>query len=173
MTKTSVIEQDLKFRMPTKDDGAAVWELINEIGNLDLNSSYSYILWCDMFSESSIVVESEGETVGFISGFVHPNKPDTLFIWQVAVRETQRGKGLGTRMLMQLLEREQLTNIRYVEATVSPSNLPSQYLFLGLAEKLDTECVVGNYYLSIDFPRTGHEDEQLYKIGPFQKGNNE
>lgn len=165
-------EQELTFRMPTKDDGAAVWELIKQIGKLDLNSSYSYILWCDMFSKTSIIVESGEGIVGFISGFVHPDKRDTLFIWQVAVKASQRGKGLGTKMLMNLLNREHLAEVNYLEATVTPSNLASQYLFLGLAKKLNTECVVGNYYSSIDFPRTGHEDEQLYKIGPIQKGNN-
>ncbi|WP_121640049.1 diaminobutyrate acetyltransferase [Virgibacillus sp. Bac330] len=158
--------------MPTKDDGAAVWDLIHQIDNLDLNSSYSYLLWCDMFSETSIIVEEEGEVVGFISGFIHPNKPNTLFVWQVAVDTSQRGKGLATRMLFELLERKQLAEIQFVEATVTPSNLPSQYLFMGLAKKLNTECVVGNYYTSVDFPRTGHEDEQLYKIGPIPRENN-
>lgn len=158
--------------MPTKDDGAAVWDLIHQIDNLDLNSSYSYLLWCDMFSETSIIVEEDGEVVGFISGFIHPNKPNTLFVWQVAVDTSQRGKGLATRMLFELLERKQLAEIQFVEATVTPSNLPSQYLFMGLAKKLNTECVVGNYYTSVDFPRTGHEDEQLYKIGPIPRENN-
>jgi L-2,4-diaminobutyric acid acetyltransferase len=74
-------------------------------------------------------------------------------------------------MLMQLLQRDFCEKIDYVEATVSPSNIPSQHLFFGLADKLETECVVGNYFLSIDFPRTGHEDELLYKIGPISEEN--
>src|SRR5699024_86488 len=59
------------FRKPTKEDGAAVWNLINDMGVLDLNSSYSYIMWCEIFAETSIVAERDGETVGFISGFIH------------------------------------------------------------------------------------------------------
>lgn len=138
-----------------------------------MNSSYSYLMWCEIFSDSSIVVEKDGDIVGFISGFINPKTPDRLFIWQVAVDELQRGNGLGTRMLYQLLDREEHQDVRYVEATVSPSNIPSQHLFLGLAKKLDTECSISNYFLSIDFPRTGHENEQLYKIGPVKEKINE
>lgn len=167
MTKT----KELHFRKTNKDDGASVFGLIKDTGVLDLNSSYSYLMWCEIFSETSIVVEMEGETVGFISGFIHPDKSNTLFIWQVAVHESGRGEGLATKMLFQLLKREACENIEYVEATVSPSNIPSQQLFFGLAKKLDTNCILTDYFLSNDFPQTGHEDEQLYKIGPVHEEN--
>ncbi|ASN04487.1 diaminobutyrate acetyltransferase [Virgibacillus necropolis] len=171
MTKTKDIKTEFHFRVPNKKDGAAVWELIKHTGVLDLNSSYSYLMWCEIFSETSIVAIDEGETVGFISGFIHPDTPNTLFIWQVAVHESERGRGLGTKMLFQLLQRESCENIHYVEATVSPSNTPSQNLFHGFAEKLDTNCVTGDYFSSTDFPQKGHEDELLYKIGPIQEEN--
>ncbi|GGB57182.1 diaminobutyrate acetyltransferase [Lentibacillus populi] len=169
LVKPTELTKEFHFRKPTKDDGAAVWELVKHTGVLDLNSSYSYLMWCEIFSETSIVVEKQGDIVGFISGFIHPKTPDSLFIWQVAVHESVRGNGLGTRMLFQLLEREYCTDVRYVEATVSPSNIPSQHLFLGLAKKLDTKYSISNYFVSIDFPRTGHENELLYKIGPFEE----
>ncbi|MCG1029370.1 diaminobutyrate acetyltransferase [Virgibacillus halodenitrificans] len=169
MTISTDIKTDFHFRKPTKDDGAAVWELIKDTGVLDLNSSYSYLMWCEIFSETSIVADREEGTVGFISGFIHPDHPKTLFIWQVAVNESERGKGLGTKMLFQLLQREACEHVAYIEATVSPSNTPSQQLFKGLAKKLDTNCEIGDYFSADDFPQEGHEDELLFKIGPFQK----
>ncbi|MEN1967151.1 diaminobutyrate acetyltransferase [Lentibacillus sp. N15] len=169
LVKPTVTTKKFRFRKPEKNDGAAVWELVKNTGVLDLNSSYSYLMWCEIFSETSIVVEKDGDIVGFISGFINPKNVNRLFIWQVAVDESQRGNGLGTRMLFELLEREGCRDIEYVEATVSPSNIPSQHLFLGLAKKLDTECSISNYFLSIDFPRTGHENELLYKIGPLKE----
>ncbi|UJL47705.1 diaminobutyrate acetyltransferase [Virgibacillus sp. NKC19-16] len=169
MTREKDIQTDFHFRKPSKDDGAAVWGLIKHTGVLDLNSSYSYLMWCEIFSETSIVTEREGETVGFISGFIHPDTPNTLFIWQVAVNESERGNGLGTKMLFQLLNREHCEAVEYVEATVSPSNTPSQNLFQGLAKKLETNCEVGDYFSSNDFPGEGHEDELLFKIGPIQE----
>lgn len=171
LTKTNDEKAEFHFRKPKKSDGGAVWELIKHTGVLDLNSSYSYLMWCEIFSETSVVAERDGELVGFISGFMHPGHPTTLFIWQVAVDSSQRGQGLGTKMLFDLLNRESSHDIEMVQATVSPSNLPSRKLFKGLAEKLDTECEIDAYFTEDDFPREGHEEELLFKIGPIQEQN--
>lgn len=134
---------------------------------LDLNSSYSYLLWCSYFSETSIVVEIDEKVVGFVSGFVKPNSPNRLFIWQVAVAESERGKGRASRMLKQLLERDVCKDIQYLETTVSPSNIASQKLFSGLARDLDTSLHVSACFAANDFPEKGHEDEWIHQIGPF------
>lgn len=127
-----------------------------------------------MFSNTSVVAFEENgkQPVGFISGFIRPDDPDTLFIWQVAVHESERGQGLATKMLFELLERNDCQSVRYLEATVSPSNKPSQNLFLGLAQKLHTNYQVSDYFATEDFPQDEseeeHEAEWLYKIGPFK-----
>ncbi|WP_026133697.1 diaminobutyrate acetyltransferase [Oceanobacillus kimchii] len=172
--KLKVDTDEYYFRRPTKEDGGPVWELVREIGNLDLNSSYSYVLWCEVFAESSIVVEHKEtqQIVGFISGFMHPEKEDTLFIWQVAVSSTQRGKGLATKMLLQLLEWNESVN--FIEATVAPSNKPSNYLFLGLARKIHTNWKISDYFKTEHFPAKDeeHEEELLFRIGPMRKNKN-
>lgn len=174
ITLTVEMESDFYFREPAKNDGAAVWELIKGTKVLDLNSSYSYLMWCDIFSETSIVAEKDGEIFGFISGYKNPNNPNKLFIWQVAVDVSARGNGLATKMLRQLLKRKASKNIDYVEATVSPSNQPSQSLFKGLAKKLDTDCHISEYFIADDFPaeEEEHEDELLFTIGPITTENN-
>ncbi|GGP09172.1 L-2,4-diaminobutyric acid acetyltransferase [Oceanobacillus neutriphilus] len=130
-------------------------------------------MWCDIFSETSIVAEKDGKTLGFISGYKNPNNQNRLFIWQVAVDASARGNGLATKMLRQLLKREACKGIDYVEATVSPSNHPSQALFKGLAEKLDTDCHISDYFIANDFPdeEEEHEDELLFTIGPIAAEN--
>lgn len=170
VSKTNVKEPETKFhfRKPNKEDGAPVWELVKQTGILDLNSSYSYIMWCEVFSETSIVAEREGEIVGFISGFIHPERRSTLFIWQVAVNESEQGRGLATKMLFELLDRDFNQQVDYLETTVSPSNTPSNHLFWGLANKLSSNCVISDYILTEDFPEEGqeHEEEILFRIGP-------
>ncbi|WP_338044663.1 diaminobutyrate acetyltransferase [Oceanobacillus jordanicus] len=163
------IETNVTFRNPVKKDGAAVWELIKHTGVLDLNSSYSYLMWCDIFSDTSVVAIDGRKVCGFISGYLHPKKTDTLFIWQVAVHESGRGKGLATSMLRNILKRTVCDEVRYIEATVSPSNIASTNLFKGLARDLDTNCLITDYFSSMDFPQDGHEDELLFKIGPTKK----
>ncbi len=127
-------------------------------------------MWCEIFSNTSIVVKSKEtqKVVGFISGFIHPDKTDTLFIWQVAVSESERGNGLATKMLLQLMDRDACEEVQFVEATVSPSNTPSKRLFFGLARKFNTNWKVSDYFTANDFPDTGHEDELLFRIGPLK-----
>lgn len=160
-------EEDLILRMPTQEDGKAIWLLIKETGVLDLNSSYSYLMWSKFFDETSVVVELNEQIVGFISGFIQPNDPNTLFIWQVAVDASQRGKGLASRMLQAILHRKACRNIRCLEATVSPSNQASQALFRKLSRDLKTKCHVSEFFTEHQFPGKGHEEELLFKIGPF------
>ncbi len=175
IASNSEVKTKFYFRKPEKEDGAEVWRLIKQTGNLDLNSSYSYLMWCEVFSESSIIAFGglgEKRPVGFVSGFIHPEKPDTLFIWQVAVHESQRGKGLATKMLNQLLERDCCEQVKYIEATVGQSNTPSNNLFLGLARKFKSNYKISKYFESDDFPESeeeAHETEWLYRIGPINK----
>lgn len=124
-------------------------------------------MWCNYFSDTSVIIEIDNEVVGFVSGFIKPTSPEVLFVWQVAVAESQRGKGFASKMLHHILEREVCEDIRYVEATVSPSNTPSQKLFRGLARKLETKIHVSECFNSNDFPEKGHEDELTHQIGPF------
>ncbi|MGP4069545.1 diaminobutyrate acetyltransferase [Halobacillus sp. B29] len=155
-----------QFCEPEKSDGAEVYEMIENIPILDLNSSYSYLLWCEFFSDTSVVVKDEGNTVGFISGFIHPSSPDTLFIWQVAVAESERGQGLATRMIDHIVERHE--DVNYIEATVSPSNKPSQQLFQGYAKKKEVSCDISVCFEEDDFPGEDHEQENTFKIGPLK-----
>src|SRR5699024_8768919 len=166
---SATIQKDAveKYREPNLDDGADIWNLIKDTKVLDLNSSYSYLMWCSYFSETSIVIELKGKVVGFVSGFIKPTDKNRLFIWQVAVDESERGKGYASKMLNALLERENCADVKYLETTISPSNMASQKLFHGLARDLDTKIHVNELFTATDFPEEGHEDELIHQIGPF------
>lgn len=114
-----------------------------------------------------MVAEYNEEIVGFLSAFHPQNSPEKIFIWQVAVDESQRGQGLGTALLKSLLKRKTCSGVNYLETTITPSNTPSQSLFRGLAKMLDTHCEVLDCFSETMFPEKKHEDELLYRIGPF------
>ena len=156
----------LLLRTADKEDGAAIWELIKSTGNLDLNSSYSYLMLCEFFPDTCIVAEANGKIVGFVSAFRPPNKPDTIFVWQVAVAKSQQGKGLGSKLLRTLLKQESCSDVHYLEATISPSNLASQSLFKKLAHKRKTNCEISECFSEDHFPEGGHEAEMTFRIGP-------
>lgn len=157
------------FREPESGDGAAVWILARDSGTLELNSAYAYLLWCDRFADTSVVTEIDGRPVGFVCGFRPPRQPDTLFVWQVAVGEDHRGMGLARRMIASILDRD--PGLRYLEATVAPSNEASQRLFRSIARSRNCPCDESTHFRPQDFPDGEHEAEHLFRIGPFHPTN--
>ena len=165
---TLAIQKNITFREPNENDGSDMYTLVKNTKVLDLNSPYSYLMWAKYFHKTSIIAEINEQLVGFISGFIQPQSPHTLFVWQVAVDESQRGKGLATNLLMNLLKQLEKKDIRYVEATVTPSNVPSHRFFKGLANKLETGCEITECFSSDQFPHGSHEPELTYRIGPLK-----
>lgn len=155
------------FREPTVEDGAGMWGLVRDTGVLDLNSSYSYLILAEHFSDTCIVAERGGAVVGFVTAYIPPKQPDTLFVWQVGVAEGERGNGLASRMLDELLQRPACAGVSYLDATVTPSNGPSSALFRSFARGRGTVCTVQEGFDEDLFPGTGHEPEMLFRIGPF------
>jgi len=156
----------LCFRKPQVEDGPSIWNLVKD-STLDLNSTYSYLMMCRYFADTCIIAEQEKEIVGFVNAFLEPDAKNTLFVWQVAVVKSQRGKGLAANLIKRLLQAEACKDVCFVEATVSPSNLPSSSLFCGLARDLDTRCEISECFSADLFPGGKHEEELLYRIGPF------
>jgi len=146
-----------------------MFRIVEESKVLDVNSSYSYLLWSKFFSKTSIIATCEDEVIGFVSGFLQPESPDTLFVWQVAVDSDFRGYGLATTLIQQLIDQvDEEKGVRYLEATVTPSNTPSSKLFQGLAKKNDTDCSIFECFKEEHFPDPDHESEMTYRIGPLK-----
>jgi L-2,4-diaminobutyric acid acetyltransferase len=157
-----------EFRSPRLEDGADVHRLIRATEPLDVNSLYCYLIICDHYSDTSIVALHGGRVVGFISAYILPKRPDTLFIWQVAVDSAMRRRGLAVRMVEGILGRESAAALRYIETTVSPSNTASSRFFETLASRLGTAIKKETYITESMFGGEHHESETLYRIGPFQ-----
>lgn len=162
-------ESGIRYRYPTKEDGAEVWQLVKETQTLDLNSVYCYIMLCDYFNDTCVIAEDNEGLAGFVSAFKSPQQPECLFIWQIAVSPSRQRKGIGKKLLRELLSRESCRDIRYLKATVSPSNLASRGLFLHLVKTYGLECHLFEGYTTSMFPSERfHEEEILYKLGPFK-----
>ena len=85
----------------------------------------------------------------------------------ICIQEEYRGKGIASLMLQDLLSRSYPNPLRYLETTVSPSNHSSKALFSSLAESLDAPLVQSVLFSSDDFGGQSHEEEVLFRIGPF------
>ncbi|WP_158736456.1 diaminobutyrate acetyltransferase [Alteribacillus sp. YIM 98480] len=171
MTLTSI--KTHTFRHPNINDGKKVWELVREIDVLDLNSSYYYLILCEYFSNTCMIAENEGEIVGFVSGFRHPEHHDILFVWQVAVAESERGEGLATTLIQKLLKSDECSDIKAIQTTISPSNKASLALFRKLSEQLGANMVKTLRFSPDAFPGNEHEAEQTYEISPILRNRKE
>nr|WP_088103150.1 diaminobutyrate acetyltransferase [Halalkalibacter urbisdiaboli] len=158
----------VRLEKPTVEDGAAMWELVNN-STLDQNSAYKYIMMCEFFSETCVVAKEGDKLVGFVTAFIPPEQQDVVFVWQIGVDPSQRGKGLASKILNELISREGCKDVRYVEATITPSNQASQSLFRRLAKDHDTKCEVKDCFAEELFPGDNHEEELTFRVGPLKK----
>jgi L-2,4-diaminobutyric acid acetyltransferase len=155
---------DEEFGPPRLEDGRELWRIARDSKTLDLNSPYSYVLWCRDFAATSVVARCDDGVCGFVTGFARPEAPGTLFVWQVAVDAARRGRGLARRMLAHLAD----GGYRFVEATVTPDNTTSDRLFASFAR--DRGAVLQRTPLLAGelFPGD-HQPEVLYRIGPLER----
>ncbi|EMY33236.1 L-2,4-diaminobutyrate acetyltransferase [Arthrobacter crystallopoietes BAB-32] len=129
---------------------------------LDLNSSYSYLLWCRDFADSSILATVDGEPAGFITGYLRPDEPGTLMVWQVAVDESFRGRRLAASMLDRLARQ---VDAQRVETTITEDNEASIRLFTGFAGRHDAVLEREPLFTRDQYP-DNHDTEFLFRIGP-------
>lgn len=159
--------RDIHFRRPEISDAPSIERLIKESPPLDLNSLYGYLLICAHFYQTSVVACDAGDICGFISAYIRPDQQDTLFVWQVAVKNECRGKGIAGSMLSSILSRTYPNPLRYLETTVNPSNASSKALFSSLAVSRGAALVQSVLFAADDFGAQPHEEEILFRIGPF------
>lgn len=157
----------LSIRTPRATDGVAVHNLIRKSAFVDDNSLYCYLLVCTHFAMTSAVAERNGDTVGIVSGYIPPQQPDTLFVWQVAVDPLMRRRGLARSMLKYILQGDACRNIRHIETTVTADNAASRKLFITLAEKLGCPMKESIFFDRREHFLNLHDSEHLLRIGPF------
>ena len=152
------------FRKPQKNDAKEIYQLIQAVGTLDLNSQYLYLLQSTHFQETCSIAIYNNEIVGFVSGYIIPNQEDKLFIWQVAVSNKVRGQNLAMKIIMDIFNRNNSNNnIKYILSTVSPSNKASQRVFEKVANHFDTN-IENETLFSLDDFIDSHEIEVQYTI---------
>jgi L-2,4-diaminobutyric acid acetyltransferase len=158
-------------RNPIVADGARMWRLAAESKVLDVNSSYAYLLLATHFSSTcAIAEENDGALLGFAGAYRIPQQHDVLFLWQIAVTEAARGRGVALAMLKWLLNQKAAEGVTAFETTVTPSNAPSRALFERFAKDLDATLEIRTGFPQSVFPDDSHEEEQLFHIAPIETG---
>ena len=112
--------------------------------------------------------KATGNMLGFVIGFRPPKDQESLFIWQMGTAEAARGKGVASRLLLELAAAN--SDISYIKATVTPTNEASMNTFKSLAAKLNCNLNVNrNLFRVTDFPvDSGHMAEDEVVVGPIK-----
>lgn len=162
--------EGLRIDRPRVADGAALWRIARDSETLDVNSSYSYLLWCRDFAGTSVVARGhDDEPVGFITGYLRPDRPRTLLVWQVAVDRRHRGKGLAAALLDGLTAQVSAERgLIGLETTITPGNTASERLFTSFAKRHSVPLEREVLFPAGVFPKGAeHDPEVLYRMGPF------
>lgn len=141
-------------------------DLIASCPPLDTNSLYCNLLQATHFAETCIKAERGGVLEGWISGYRPPNDPAAIFVWQVAVRESARGKGLGVAMLAALMQCPAVADAQRLITTVTPSNHASRRMFAAFARNRGAKLEVRPWFDRERHFGGRHESEELISIGP-------
>lgn len=160
---------DLTFREPTVEDGSRVWELIHACEPLDRNSMYCNLLQCDHFADTCVVAEIDGDVVGWVSAYIVPSDPDTLFVWQVAVSDSARGRGVAKKMLNELVSRPGCADVEFLKTTITKDNEASWALFNGFADQTDADLDHDAHYVRDAHFDGRHATEHLVTIASFKQ----
>lgn len=157
----------IKFRTPEPEDGSLIWQLIRECEPLDRNSMYCNLLQCDHFADTCVVAEKDGDIVGWVSGYIVPSDPDTLFVWQVAVSDRARGTGVAKRMLNELVSRKCCAGVSTLKTTITRDNDASWALFNAFADQNNAPLAHDAHYVRDDHFDGRHATEHMVTIAPF------
>lgn len=159
------VNNNFLYRRPIVSDAAQIYNLVKKSKILDVNSEYMYALLGLHFAKTSIVVECNNKIIGFVCAYLTGRENNILFIWQIAIDESYRKRGVALKALNKILRRNFVAGVKYLHLTISPSNISSLRLFETLAKnlnvKLKKRCIFDQGLFS-----QNHEREDLFIIGP-------
>jgi L-2,4-diaminobutyric acid acetyltransferase len=125
---------------------------------------YCNLIQCDHFADTCVVAEIDGELAGWISGYLLPDDPKTLFVWQVAVGKNARGRGLGRRMLAAILDRPECDQVERMQTTITKDNDASWGLFKGFASRRDADLSSEPHFRKEVHFQGEHDTEHMVTI---------
>lgn len=152
---------------PSPGDAGVCHELVKATGVLDVNSRYAYAIWFRDFSTTSVIARIDGGVAGFVTGYCRPDERSTLVVWQVAVDEAARGRGVAGAMLDTLFDG--VPGVAHMETTITPDNAGSISLFSRFAARRSAD-VVRSELFGPEVLGAEHLPEILFRIGPITRG---
>jgi L-2,4-diaminobutyric acid acetyltransferase len=163
----------LSFAPLRPEHGKALHALVAACKPLDENSLYCNLLQTSHFGATSMGAwqqpsnaDHAPQLVGSVTGYFLPDAPQTLYIWQVAVLNDARGRGIGQSLLRHLLANQAPSAVAKMQTSITSSNRASWQLFERFAQTLNAPT-----HVSVLFETEKHfggaaPTEHVLTIGP-------
>ncbi|MBL1148133.1 MAG: GNAT family N-acetyltransferase [Pseudomonadota bacterium] len=114
-------------------DAAQITELMTQTDTIDTHTVYT--LWQSHYFDPDffLVAKSDEHVLGYVFGRMAEN--NTAFLWQIAVEDTHRKKGIGCALVTAFLQQADTKGAKDVVTTIVPGNDASQRLMKRSAVK--------------------------------------
>ncbi|THB74194.1 MAG: GNAT family N-acetyltransferase [Desulfobulbaceae bacterium] len=103
-------------------DLLAVRNLSAQSEGLAVDRDSFYWLFSEFFKETSFVVYTNNQLIGFILGFINQTEPTQGFIYSLGVAAKHQRKGAGTLLIQAFQERMRARGVRTLYLTTTPEN---------------------------------------------------
>jgi GNAT superfamily N-acetyltransferase len=108
------------------------------------------------FAPTSFVLESDGELIGFLLGFLSQTHPEEAYIHFVGIHPEYRRLGLGRRLYERFFLATQMHGRRWVRSITAPSNELSIAFHRGVGfEPLHGDILVNGLPVWLDYAGAG------------------
>jgi ribosomal protein S18 acetylase RimI-like enzyme len=130
------------IREATRVDAAEVVRLIQTSVDKGSPLTEDYVHeYLDSPKSKILLAEKGGKAVGLLSYSIRPDlwhATICCFIEEITVEESERGQGIGTRLINSVMEKMRNSNCAEVVLTVDKENIAAQRLYkrLGIDEEL-------------------------------------
>jgi len=120
------MSRDIRLRRPTEADHPILVAQVDDWwGGRRLHQIFPR-LWLQHFTGTSWVAEDdEGRLIGFLVGFISPDRPGEAYIHMVATSPNKRGAGLGRTLYERFFEDARAKGAHRVTAITWPGNRTS------------------------------------------------
>ena len=151
---------DWQFRRPTDADHRAVVAVVDEWWGGRRMRALLPRLWFDHFAGTSWIAESgDGRLLGFVVGFISPDRPAEAYIHMVGTNPNLRKRGLGRALYERFFEDARGGGARRVTAVTWPGNQISVQFHTAMGFRPDDGPGTQRLYGTVAYPDYDGEGE--------------
>ncbi|MDN5929535.1 MAG: GNAT family N-acetyltransferase [Pseudonocardia sp.] len=159
-------------RQPTEADHARVLAALESwwggLGGVEGTAQRTALLprlFFQHFTNTSLIVEEDGELLGFLIGFLSQSQPDEAYIHFVGVAPALRGAGHGRQLYERFFTLVQPYGCRVVRAITSVTNVRSQAFHISMGFAVEhSETQVNGRSVQSDYDGPGLDRVTFIRI---------